>query len=103
MTIAIGFHASHYRDFKAYYLNLAERHADLFPTMMSYRRFNGLMSRLIVPLTSYLQTRFGSCSGISFVDSTPLAVCGNKRIDRNRVFEGVAALGKSTMGWFAVV
>lgn len=100
MTIVIAFHASHYRDFKAYYLDLAENGDDLFPTMMTYRRFNGLMPRLIVPLTSYLQTRFGTCSGISFVDSTPLAVCGNKRIERNRVFEGVAALGKSTMGWF---
>lgn len=100
MAIVIGFHASHYRDFKAYYLNLAEDDENLFPTMMSYRRFNGLMPRLIVPLTNYLQTRFGECSGISFVDSTPLAVCGNKRIERNRVFEDVAALGKSTMGWF---
>ncbi len=29
-----------------------------------------------------------------------LAVCHNKRIKRNRTFEGTAEMGKSTMGWF---
>jgi len=29
-----------------------------------------------------------------------LAVCHNKRIKRNRTFEGIAEMGKSTMGWF---
>ena len=30
----------------------------------------------------------------------PNAVCHNKRIKRNKVFKGYAAMGKSTMGWF---
>jgi len=34
------------------------------------------------------------------MDSTPLRVCKNKRISRNKVFEGIAKLGKSTMGFF---
>ena len=38
--------------------------------------------------------------GISFVDSTPLKVCHNKRIPRHRVFEGLAERGKTSMGWF---
>jgi hypothetical protein len=42
----------------------------------------------------------GQCSGISFVDSTPIRVCKNKRIKRNKVFHGLAQTGKSTMGWF---
>jgi hypothetical protein len=29
-----------------------------------------------------------------------MAVCKNKRIKRNRVFKDIAAIGKSTMGWF---
>lgn len=100
MTIIVAFHASHYRDFKAFYCNLRKNDGDLFPELVGYQRFNGLMPRLTVPLSSYLMSRFGECTGIAFVDSTPIAVCGNKRIKRNRVFQGCAARGKSTMGWF---
>jgi hypothetical protein len=100
MTIVVAFQMSHYRDFKAFYNNLRETGLDLFPDLVSYQRFNSLTSRLIVPLVGYLKSRFGTCSGISFVDSTHLAVCGNKRIERNRVFEGLAARGRSTIGWF---
>ena len=100
MTIVIAFQLSHYRDFKTFYNSLRVSSSDLFPGLVSYQRFNGLMPRLIVPLAGYLKSRFGTCSGISFVDSTHLAVCGNKRIERNRVFEGFAARGKSTVGWF---
>jgi len=42
---------------------------------------------------------FGKCSGITFVDSTKISVCHNKRIKRNKVFDGFAQTGKSTMGW----
>lgn len=42
----------------------------------------------------------GECTGISYVDSTPLRVCKNKRIHNHKVFKGLAQVGKSTMGWF---
>ena len=35
-----------------------------------------------------------------FVDSTKIAVCHTKRITRNKVFQDIAKLGKSSMGWF---
>lgn len=34
------------------------------------------------------------------IDSTILRVCHNKRIKRNKVFKGLAEIGKSSMGWF---
>jgi hypothetical protein len=37
--------------------------------------------------------------GISFVDSTKISVCKDKRIRRNKIFKGIAKLGKSTIGW----
>jgi hypothetical protein len=43
---------------------------------------------------------FGKCSGITFVDSTKIAVCHNKRIFNHRVFKEIAKRGKSTMGRF---
>lgn len=42
----------------------------------------------------------GKCTGISFVDSTPLRVCRNQRIHMHKVFKGLAARGKCSMGWF---
>jgi hypothetical protein len=43
---------------------------------------------------------FGKCTGITFVDSAKIAVCDNKRIYRNRIFQELAKRGKNTMGWF---
>lgn len=72
-----------------------------FPNTVSYNRFVELSQSVILPMTIFLKTCcLGQCTGISFVDSTPIRVCKNKRIKRNKVFKGMAAIGKSTMGWF---
>jgi hypothetical protein len=71
-----------------------------FPDLVSYNRFVELMPRALVPLCNYLHTRKGRCTGITFVDSTPLAVCPNKRIGRHKVFDGYATRGKCSMGWY---
>ena len=56
--------------------------------------------RVFVSLMFFINTVcFGKCSGITFVDSTKISVCHNKRIKRNKVFDGFAQTGKSTMGW----
>jgi hypothetical protein len=101
MTIIVFFHASHYRNFKHYYTTYVEEHLrPYFPVLVSYSRFVELMPRAVVPLCGYLSTRKGRCTGITFVDSTSLAVCHNRRISRHKVFEGYATRGKSSMGWF---
>ena len=100
MTILIAFHSSQFRTFKHYYHNLLREHRGDFPGLVSYERFVELMPRALVPLCAYLKSRRGRNTGIAFVDSTAIAVCGNKRISRNRVFGGLAALGRTTMGWF---
>lgn len=47
-----------------------------------------------------MQTRLGKCSGISFIDSTKIAVCNNLRIKQNKVFVDIAKRGKTSTGWF---
>lgn len=101
MTILIHFHQSGYRTFKQYY----EDHVCVylrqeFPTLMSYARFVEMMPQTLVPLMLYLHHCFGRCSGISFIDATALAVCRNQRISQHKVFVGIAARGKTSMGWF---
>ena len=101
MTILVYFHRSHYRTFKHYYTEYVEPHLrPYFPTLVSYTRFVELVPRALVPLCCYLHTRKGRCTGIAFVDSTPLAVCHNRRINAHRVFAGWATRGKTSMGWF---
>ena len=101
MTIIIHFHQSGYRTFKSYYQNYVLVHLQgEFPTLVSYSRFVRLMKRAIVPLLFYLKVNQGSCTGISFVDATSIKVCHNRRIERHKTFKGVAARGKTTMGWF---
>ena len=58
------------------------------------------MPRLFTPLCILLQNVFGEETGIYVADATSLPMCHNKRINRNRVFKGLAARGKTTMGWF---
>jgi len=101
MTIVIHFHQASYRDFKSFYQKHVCKHlAAEFPRLVSYGRFIELMPGVLLLLCAYLQSRFGNCTGIAFVDSTPLAVCHNRRINRHKVFKELAARGKTTMGWF---
>ena len=101
MTIIIWFHQSHYRDFKTFYLEYVCPYLrSEFPNLVSYNRFVELMPGTLLPLCVYLYLRRGHKTGIAFVDSTPIAVCHNKRIRRHKTFASLARRGKSTMGYY---
>ena len=101
MTIITLFHASSYRNFKAYYTEqVLKQYAWAFPRLVSYQRFVELMPAALVPLCGYLQSGKGRCSGISFVDSTSLKACHNRRIHSHKVFAGCARRGKTSVDWF---
>ncbi len=101
MTIVILFQQSGYRTFKAFYTQHVQIHLHReFPQLVSYNRFIELLPRVLVPLTIYLHTQRGTCTGISFIDSTALAVCHNARIHQHRVFAVDARRGKTSVGWF---
>jgi transposase len=101
MTIIIYFHQSQYRNFKAYYTKQVCQHLRAeFPKLVSYARFVILMPSVLGPLSAYLQSLYGRCHGLSFIDSTALLVCDNHRIHTHKVFAEFAQRGKGSMGWF---
>jgi len=101
MTILICYHFSHFRTFKHYYLYcIGIQYKNLFPSLVSHNRIVRLMPKILLPLSLILHLLKGEKNGIYFIDSTKLQICHNKRISSNKVFKGLAKIGKSSYGWF---
>ena len=102
ISILIIFHGMQSKNMKHFYLNYIQKHlTHLFPNTVSYNRFVELSQQVILSMTMFLKMQcLGDLTGITYVDSTPIRVCKNKRIKRNKVFNDIATVGKSTMGWF---
>ena len=101
MTILVYFHHRQYRTFKDYYLkHICIKLRWAFPHLVSYNRFVELIPQTLMALWGYLRLRFGECSGISFIDSTAIKVCENRRISNHRVFQGIAGRSRTSVGWF---
>jgi hypothetical protein len=101
LFIMVLFHLSPYKNFKTFYLyGIGCQHRACLRDLPHYDRFVSLMPRLFVPLMVLLHSLSGEESGVDFADSSKLAVCHNCRIGRHRVFDGLAARGKTSTGWF---
>ena len=67
---------------------------------MSYNRFVELQKTVLLSLTVFIKEVLpGTCTGIAYVDSTPLRVCKHQRILIHKTFKGIAQRGKCPMGW----
>ncbi len=96
LTIMIMYHESQVTNFKYFYIVIIRHvYRTEFGNLLSYNRFIELM-----PLSLFLHMLSGERTGIYFIDSTTIPVCHNKRRYRNKVFENLAASGKTSMGYF---
>ncbi len=102
MAICMAFHLSGYTTFKQYYQQLVLVHwQPYFPSLVCYEHFVKLEKQTIFPLYAFLWSEcIGERQGLSFMDSFKLAVCHNRGIFSHRVFEGLAARGKTSVDWF---
>ena len=102
LTIVLLYHQSPCKNFKYFYMSYLQLYKSEFVTLPSYTRFIALKPRILTYLVLLLEwyTQEAQSTGISYIDATSLAVCHPKRISRNKVFAGIAALGKTTKGWF---
>ena len=101
IVILIHFHSGGFRCFKHYYLQYICKHCKhLFPNTISYNRFVELEKEVLLQLVVFIkQVLLGECTGISFVDSTPLRVCRNQRIHMHKTFEGLADFQRFPHRW----
>ena len=85
ITILISFHSGQFRNFKHFYLNYVCVHLKKdFPDLVSYNRFIELSHRHAIAFMLFIKYACkAECTGISFIDSTVLRVCHNKKIKRN--------------------
>ncbi len=95
IMIIILFHDSGYRCLKHFYLERICKHmSHLFPQVVYYNRFVEIKHEVAIPLALFIEkVLWGKCTGISFVDSTPLRVCKNQIIHIHKVFKGIAQWG----------
>ncbi len=99
LLIVVLFHLSAFKHFKAFYrYGIGQQYRACFGDLPHYDRFVSLMPRLFAPLMVLLHSLSGEPTGIYFAGSTKLAVCHNRRIHRHKVFDGLAARGKTSMG-----
>lgn len=102
LTIFLYFYQNPFKNFKRYYQDYIQVHYSKHFNLPSYPRFITLQPRVMQYLLLLLKwfTNQAEKTGISYIDSTKLQVCHNKRINRNKVFKGYAERGVSSMGYF---
>ena len=105
VLIILMFTQSGYKCFKWYYLNEVNgQYRSYFKNLPSYNRFVTLMSDSMQVLFRFLKYLMFNLrrqqNQIEYIDSTKIPVCHNKRTNSHKVFEGLANMGKSSMGWF---
>lgn len=102
LTIILLYYQSPCKNFKYFYLSYLLLYKDDFGKYLSYNRFLEIQERSTLYLALLLDFLCSQSdkTGISYIDATSIAVCHPKRISRNKVFKGVAQMGKTTKGWF---
>ncbi len=71
----------------------------IFPRVVSYNRSVKPGNEVAIPLALFIKkVLLGKCTGVSFVNSTPLQVCRNQIIHIHHTFKGIAQRGICSMG-----
>lgn len=102
MTILLLFHFGAFKNLKSFYVFYVQKYMQKdFPATVSYNRFVELERKVCIPLAIFVKIMcMGKCTGISFIDSTPLRSCHIKREKQHKTFKGIAEKGQCSIGWF---
>ena len=87
ITICLLFQMSNFQNFKSFYLHSQTALKPYFSSFLSYAHFIKMQKQVYHLLYFFLLSLLGKPTGVSFIDSTSLSVCKNKRINRHKVFK----------------
>lgn len=103
LTILVLYHLSGFKCFEYYYQRLVlGQLRSFFPKAVSYTQFLSLSRQACFHAFLLAQCRCSLSERTNhyYIDSKKLPVCDNLRIHQHKVFEGIAARGKGSTGWF---
>jgi Transposase DDE domain len=100
MTLLLVLHGSGFKYLKSFYNGVVgEVLRRYFPAMPCYERLVALQPSVLIPRLGFWRSRLGHSTGLYYIASTALAVCHNRRSGRHQTCVGLAARGKTSMGW----
>jgi len=102
-TILVAYHYSGYKNFEYYYRRcILGEYADCFPDAPTYECFLSYIPKAVdlMYLWMLMTASLADKTGIYFIDSKKLEVCHLRRERSHKVFDGIAAKGKTSTGWF---
>ena len=90
ITILIMFHLGQFRNLKHFYQQYVVKHLNNeFPETVSYNRFTELQRKALLPMAVFMKMCcLGQCTGISFIDSTPIKSCHIKKGETEPCIQG---------------
>jgi hypothetical protein len=100
LTIYYAALSTELKTFKAFYKYRYDELKSAFPGLLSYNRIIELREELLTPLAMFFISLFAHCTGTSWIDSTKIIACHNKRQYSHKTLKAIAAKGKTGDGWF---
>jgi hypothetical protein len=104
ITLGIFRYALQIKDIKHFWRHVYSHYRQDFPGLPNYQNFVAGINRtapyVILLLQWLLYQNRQQTKDPFFVDATSLKVCENWRISSHKVCEGLAKMGKTTLGWF---
>lgn len=106
--VALGLfrYALNIKDVKHFHRHISSHYADYFPKLPNYQNFVSLLNRIsgyvlfLVLWICHHNKQYLSQDDLLIIDTSALKVCEKGRISEHKVCKGLAAIGKTTQGWF---
>lgn len=100
ILIYYGANSQDFKHFKAFYNQKYKELESAFPNLVSYGRLIELKQVVELKMVVFLMTLFSDCTGTSYIDSSKIQACHNKRANRHKTLRRWAKWGKTGDGWF---